>query len=101
MEEINSNDFKVTSIVFIILVMLIAVYQHIQQDKLQQKVIQNYQKELLKVQLELIEVKEHYIIALDNLHNMNIYASELEDKLDKLEKLDRVYKEIGRIYNKR
>lgn len=100
MEEINSNDFKVTSIVFIILVMLIAVYQHIQQDKLQQKVIQNYQKELLKVQLELIEVKEHYIIALDNLHNMNIYASELEDKLDKLEKLDRVYKEIGRIYNK-
>lgn len=100
MEEINSNDFKVTSIVFIILVMLIVVYQHIQQDKLQQKVIQNYQKELLKVQLELIEVKEHYIIALDNLHNMNIYASELEDKLDKLEKLDRVYKEIGRIYNK-
>lgn len=100
MEEINSNDFKITSIVFIILVMLIAVYQHIQQDKLQQKVIQNYQKELLKVQLELIEVKEHYIIALDNLHNMNIYASELEDKLDKLEKLDRVYKEIGRIYNK-
>lgn len=100
MEEINSNDFKITSIVFIILVMLIAVYQHIQQDKLQQKVIQNYQKELLKVQLELIEVKEHYLIASDNLHNMNIYASELEDKLDKLEKLDRVYKEIGRIYNK-
>ena len=100
MEEINSNDLKVTSIVFIILVMLIAVYQHIQQDKLQQKVIQNYQKELLKVQLELTEVKEHYIIALDNLNSMNIYATELEDKLDKLEKLDRVYKEIGRIYNK-
>lgn len=100
MEEINSNDFKVTSIVFIILVMLIAVYQHIQQDRLQQKVIQNYQKELLKVHLELTEVKEHYIIALDNLNSMNIYATELEDKLDKLEKLDRVYKEIGRIYNK-
>lgn len=100
MEEINSNDIKVTSIVFIILVMLIAVYQHIQQDKLQQKVIQNYQKELLKIQLELIEVKEHYLISSDNLHSMNIYASELEDKLDKLEKLDRVYKEIGRIYNK-
>lgn len=100
MEEINGNDFKVTSIVFIILVMFIAIYQHMQRDKLQQKVIQNYQKELLKVQLELIEVKEHYIIASDNLHSMNIYASGLEDKLDKLEKLDKVYKEIGRIYNK-
>ena len=100
MEEINNNDIKVTSVIFIILVMFIFVYQHIQRDKLQQKVIQNYQKELLKTKLELIGVKEDYLVILDNLHNMSIYTSELEDKLDKLEKLDRVYKEIGRIYNK-
>lgn len=55
---------------------------------------------LLNSQAEVVQITDKYDIAIDNLNSINDYVSELEGKLDKLEKLDKVYKEIGRIYSK-
>lgn len=54
---------------------------------------------LLNSQAEVVQITDKYDIAIDNLNSINDYVSELEGKLDKLEKLDKVYKEISRIYN--
>lgn len=55
---------------------------------------------LLNSQAEVVQITDKYDTAIDNLNSINDYVSELEGKLDKLEKLDKVYKEIGRIYSK-
>ena len=54
---------------------------------------------LLNSQAEVVQITDKYDTAIDNLNSINDYVSELEGKLDKLEKLDKVYKEISRIYN--
>lgn len=54
---------------------------------------------LLNSQTEVVQITDKYDTAIDNLNSINDYVSELEGRLDKLEKLDKVYKEISRIYN--
>ena len=56
--------------------------------------------ELLDSQVEVVQITDKYDTAISNLNSINGYVSELEDRLIKLDKLDKVYKEIGRIYSK-
>lgn len=97
--NMDTNEERDTLITFIKLLGLLIIVLFILACKFAYD-LNNTRLLLLNSQAEVVQITDKYDTAIDNLNSINDYVSELEGKLDKLEKLDKVYKEIGRIYSK-
>ena len=81
------KDLTIVGLVFILIIQLaISIKDNIQKEKLTEKLI-----ELKQVNSNLNEDNNNYIFMLDN---MNKYADQLENQINKIEQTDKLLKEL-------
>ena len=81
------KDLTIVGLVFILIIQLaISLKDNIQKEKLTEKLI-----ELKQVNSNLNEDNNNYIFMLDN---MNKYADQLENQINKIEQTDKLLKEL-------